>query len=79
MFCQHKNLGVHSVGGFVECPDCFKKVPHPWYSGDHFAGAGGLVDNSKATVKQRSNNVPTGIERMAKEQPSLAKQMGIAE
>ena len=48
-FCQHRNIGVHSVGGFVECPDCFKLVRHPWYP---------------ATVKESLTVQITGIEKM---------------
>ena len=49
MFCQHRNIGVHSVKGLVTCPDCFRLVRHPWY---------------QSTAKEPSSNVETGIERI---------------
>lgn len=52
IFCAHRNIGVHSVKGLVECPDCFRLVRHPWAP--------------EPRVIQEVWTAETGIERMEK-------------
>lgn len=82
MFCQHRNIGVHSINGMVECPDCFQQVRHPWAI-DHIADAGKMVAASANSVNTLQD-VPevhfgeSGIEREARERESdWPRRMGV--